>query len=114
MQTATSLQSSLLFSAAVSSCKPFGERLTVLEPLCTPLLLLAKPGVPFAGEDEREEQAGPSLVGHHQGVCDACGRTDQGGAAGVAADDRQALGGFAQKLHSGKLLVQENKHHPLH
>lgn len=57
--------------------------------------------LPATGKDEGEEQAGAAAAGDHQGVGDAGGREDQGRGAGVASDDRQAMGRLAQELHPG-------------
>lgn len=59
-----------------------------------------------AGEDEGQEQAGASSAGHHQGECDARGREDQGGHAGVEPHQHQALGRLPQELHIGQSSCQ--------
>lgn len=55
-----------------------------------------------SGKDERQEQAGASPAGNHQGLSDARGWEDQGSAAGVAAHHSQALGSLTQELHAGR------------
>jgi len=56
---------------------------------------------PFAGEDEREEQAGTPSAGHHQGERHEGGREDQGSDPGVEPDQHQALGCLPQKFYPG-------------
>lgn len=55
----------------------------------------------FAGEDERQEQAGATAAGSNQGLSAETGREDQGDPEDMAADNGAALGSFSQHLHSG-------------
>lgn len=55
----------------------------------------------LTGEDEEQEQAGPTVAGNNQRVCNAGGREDQRRSAGVALDHSEKMGSFPQEFHIG-------------